>query len=182
MLNSTYANTLGKLSVVCSTLTETQIELLKVINSKSRFEQLMAVLPENWEKTHKINYFSNPFTVATNFLNQTTSRPDKKLYERSILHVVVSDKHIASPGRYDEHLKRDTDNPGEWKVYQGLTHLVPSTFHVDHKLIWITKERSVTHDSTISIDDVDYSYSINIYIPSLDTLINAENMKLNNLV
>jgi len=181
MLNSVYSKKLDNLSGTPTCLTSTQMDLLKVLKSKSRFEQLMEVLPENWESTFKIKIFDNPDKVATSFMNQKTIAYGKNVFERSIISVVVSDKHPATPGRYEEHIKKDNDNPRDWKVYQGLTELVRPSFHVDHKLIWTTKERAIDPNSKDSLNNVDYIYTINIYVPSIDTLCNVENMKLNNL-
>lgn len=182
MLNSVYSEKVKYLTEDCTPLTETQIFLLKTLKSKSRFEQLMEVLPENWENTHEIKLYATPSEVATAFMTQTSSRPDKKFYERIVLDVVVSANHEAVPGNYDEHLKRDNDNPGYWKIYQGLTTVSYSSFHIDHKLIWITKERRIEPDSDASIENVPYSYCINIYVPSLETLSTVETLKLNKLV
>lgn len=178
MLNSVYLEKIEELSNAEKKLTEAQISLLTAIQSKTRFEELMEVLPENWEEFYTINFYSDPGKVSNDFMNRRTYKTSNLIFERRITSVIVSDKHPASPGKYEEYLKRDTDYPisaDKWKVYMGLTELVRTSFHIDHKLIWIAKERKLGTDSN-------YRYSINVYIPNVDYLINAETIKINNLI
>lgn len=185
MLNSVYLESLDKLSYVTQHLTDAQLSLLNAINSKSRFEQLMEALPDDWEKTHKLNFYTDIPSTIYAFRNLTKYKGKTCIYERTVLSVIVNDKHKAVPSSYYEHLKRDYDYPPEedkWKVDHDLTEFVPASFHVDHRLIWIMSEKEVNPDSNIPIQNADATYSINVYIPSAETLANVETLKLNNYI
>lgn len=185
MLNSVYFEKLGKLSNATQHLTDAQLSLLNAINSKSRFEQLMEALPDDWEKTHKINIYTDIPSTIYAFRNLAKYRGKNCIYERSVISVIVSDKHKATPSRYYEHFKRDYDYPPEedkWKVDHDLTEFFPASFHVDHRLIWVMREREVEPNSGMSIENADFTYSINVYIPSAETLANVETLKLNNSI
>lgn len=185
MLNSTYSKKLAALSDTEKVLNDSQIILLKFIKSKSRFEQLMSVLPNGWENTYKLNFYEDPDEASKAFLNTKRFKGPKPILERTVLSIIVSDKHAAIPGNYDEHLKRDNDYPLEadkWKTYLGLTQFTPASFHIDHKLIWIMQEKEIAFDSEEKLLDVEPKYSINVYVPSPNVLINVENIKLNDLV
>ena len=118
-------------------------------------------------------------------MNKQTYKTSILVYEYEITSVIASDKHPAFPGKYEEYLKRDKDYPVEedkWKLYMGLTEFTKTNFHIDHRLIWTARERKIDFSNSDKIKDTPYDYSINVYVPNDEYLINAETIKLNNLI
>lgn len=198
MLIKTYSENIGKLVDSTERLTEAEINLLTKIRSKGRFDQLMEVLPQNWEKIFKVNFYDNPFEVAQTFRNEKHYKNSHNVFERTVLSVIINKqlkkdpetgesklKYPAVPSRYDEYYQRDYDYPVEenkWKINHDLSEFVPASFHLDHKLIWTMQERSVDINSEQDITKVPYKYSINIYVPTSDVLIEVENLKRNGVL
>ena len=195
MLHSTYSKNIGNLSDASKRLSEEQVKLLTKIRSKGRFDRLMAVLPDGWEKTFKINFYDEPFRVNQVFSQFRQFKGSKTTHERTILSIIINSqtatdedtgttylKYEATPAKYDEYLKRDYDYPFEadiWKINHDLSEHTPASFHLDHKLIWVMKERSIPLDSDEAIETVPYTYSINVYVPTAEVLIEVENLKQN---
>lgn len=190
MLMSVYSKNLEKVTNgSTSQMSDAQIKLLNLIRSKGRFEQLMEVLPEGWENTFEIICYSDPVSVSQQFREERRSTGSKRVYERKILSIIfnkqrandgVSFKYNPTPAKYDEIKRRDYDFPIEenaWKIDTDLSEYSPAIFHVDHKLIWLMQEREVEINSNVNIEDVPYKYSINIYVPTEETLIEVEKIK-----
>jgi len=185
MLNSVYSKVLNSLANSKESLSDAQISLLEKIQSKSRFEQLMAVLPEDWENMYTINFYDEIEMVTRAFQSSRVCKGHRIKKERIIRSIIVSEGHDAVPGRYDEYLKRDYDYPIEedkWKIDHDLTEYILPSFHIDHRLIWTMKEREVDIASNETVEDAKFNYSINVYIPKPKVLIDVENIKLNKLV
>lgn len=195
MLISTYSHNLEKLINAHERLNEVQIKLLTAIRSKGRFDRLMEVLPEGWEDNFEINFFDNPFDVATRFCNEKRYQNSRTIFEQTVLSVIINAqlevdsetqesklKYPATPAKYDEYYKRDYEYPIEmnkWKVNHEMSYVSPASFHLDHKLIWTMKKREVDINSTDKIEDVPYSYSINVYVPTPEILTEVLNLKMN---
>ncbi len=187
MLYSTYTKNENCFTKANKKLNKQQELLLREIRSKSRFNQLMEVLPDGWEKSFEINFYYDPSDIIQSFRESVMSQGSRKIGERIILSVIVSENHPATPTKYNEHLKRDYDYPIEedkWKIDQDLTEFTPASFHLDHKLIWTMKERSISdipNDSSrkISLKEIPFKYSINVYVPEPHILVSVENLKLN---
>lgn len=189
MLMSTYSVNVEKVADSTSQMSEAQVKLLNLIRSKGRFDQLMEVLPDGWEDKFEIVYYDDPISVAHNFREEKRSTGSKVIYDRKILSVIfnkrrlsdgVTFKYNAIPAKYDEHKRRDYDYPIEenvWKTDTDLSEYIPASFHVDHKLIWLVQEREIDINSDVRIEDVPYKYSINIYVPTEETLIEVEKIK-----
>ena len=123
------------------------------------------------------------------FREEKRSCGSRLVYDRRILAVIfnkqratdgVSFKYEPTPAKYDEHKRRDYEYPVEenvWKIDTELSEYSTPIFHVDHKLIWITQERNVDIKSNVKIEDVPYKYTISIYVPTEETLIEVEKMK-----
>lgn len=185
MLNLVYSKALSSLATSKESLSVAQTSLLEKIQSKSRFEQLMAVLPEGWEEMYTINFYDEVETVTRAFQNSKVYKGHRTKKERIIRSIIVSEGHDAVPGRYDEYLKRDYEYPIEedkWKIDQDLTEYVLPSFHIDHRLIWTMKEREVNLDNNETVENTEFKYTINVYIPKPEVLIDVENIKLNKLV
>ena len=189
MLMSIYSENIEKVVNATDHLTEAQIKLLNLIRSKGRFEQLMEVLPEDWEEKFEIMYYDDPSTVAHQFREEKRSLGSRVVYDRKILSIIfnkqrekdgITYKYNAIPAKYDEHRRRDYDYPIEsniWKLDTDLSEYRSASFHVDHKLIWIAQHREVDINSETKIENVPYKYSINIYVPTEETLIEVEKIK-----
>ena len=189
MLLSTYTENIDKVVDLATQMSEAQIRLLNLIRSKGRFDQLMEVLPEGWENKFEIICYDNPTDVSHQFREEKRSTGSRVVYERKILSVIfnkqrlndgVTFKYNAIPAKYDEHKRRDYDYPIEanaWKTDIELSEYTPCSFHVDHKLIWVVQQREVDINSDARIEDVPYKYSINIYVPTEETLIEVEKLK-----
>ncbi len=198
MLFSTFTNKQKELTEMPKKLSQAEINLLTTIRSKGRFDQLMEVLPVDWEKTFEVNIFHNPDEVSRAFINEKRYRNSETIYENTVLSIIINKqstldtetgesyfKYPAVPARYDEYFKRDYDEPVEankWKNNSDLTEFIPGSFHLDHKLIWVSKKRGINISSEGKIDNEPYKYSINIYIPSEETLIAVENLKRNGVL
>lgn len=189
MLLSVYSENVKKVVDSTSQMSEAQIKLLNLIRSKGRFDQLIEVLPENWEDKFEIVYYDDPSIVSREFREERRSYGSRIVYDRKILSVIFNKQRLAdgvtfkyepTPAKYDEHKRRDYDYPVEnnvWKTDTELSEYYPSSFHVDHKLIWVTKQREVDINSDVKIENVPYKYSINIYVPTEETLIEVEKIK-----
>lgn len=189
MLMSTYSANIKKVVDTTDQMSEAQIKLLNLIRSKGRFDQLMEVLPEDWENKFEIICYDDPADVTHEFREEKRSCGSKVVYDRKILSVIfnkqrkkdgVTYKYAAIPAKYDEHKRRDYEYPIEdnvWKTDTELSEYSPASFHVDHKLIWLLQQREVDINSETKIEDVPYKYSINIYVPTEETLIDVEKIK-----
>lgn len=198
MLISTYSRNLEKLIEAPERLNQTQIQLLTKIRSKGRFDRLMEVLPDGWEDKFKINFYDNPFDVAKVFCNEKRYKNSETIFEQTVLSIIINAqlsvdpethesrlKYPATPAQYDEYYQRDYDYPVEakkWKINQDMSYVTPASFHLDHKLIWTAKIREVDINSDINIEDVPYSYSINVYVPTAEILTEVLNLKMNGVL
>lgn len=194
MLLSTFSTNISKLVNSNNQMSEAQIKLLNLIRSKGRFNQLMEVLPDGWEEAFEIKYYENPEEVSHEFREEKQRVGSKVIYDRSILSIIINKQRVkdengnpvfkynAVPSKYEEFKRRDYDYPFEaniWKTDVDLSEYTLGSFHIDHKLIWIVQERRVDINSEIKIEDVPYKYSINIYVPTEETLIEVD--KLNSM-
>lgn len=191
MLMSIYSANIEKVVNSTGQMSEAEIKLLNLIRSKGRLEWLLEILPEGWEKTFEINYYEDPNEVSKEFREEKISKDARVVYDRKVNAVIFNRQTVESngqkvfkfnavPAKYDEHKRRDYDYPIEddmWKPDDFLSKYTPGFFHVDHKLIWIVQERKVENGSDLDINDIPYKYSINIYVPTEETMIEVEKIK-----
>lgn len=185
MLFSLYTEKISALSASSLQLSVAQIALLRKLQSKTMFKELMDALPKDWEKSFKIVFYDSPEKVNQKFQNFIKYKGNKVVHEVIVSSIIASKLEETIPAKYDEYLKRDYDYPIEedkWKINQDLTYFTPSSFHLDHKLIWLSKEREIPMSSNDTIESVDYKYTINVYVPNPDIVIDVENLKLNGVV
>lgn len=184
MLYSCYSKREKEFSTSEPLLSNLRTIALAHLMSSRWYGLLEGILPENWEENYELELCSNPDDVLKDFKEEVYHRGSIPISEKKILNFLASKKEDTVPGKYIEYTKRDNDFPYEdnkWTVNHDLTEFVKPTFHVNHRLIWITGSRQIDFFSNEDISKLPFKYTIHIYRPEVEVLTKVEHMRFNGL-
>lgn len=182
MLYSVYSEKVNDLALLNNNLSVVKKALLNHLKSRQWYDRVTEVLPSNWDDQTNLVLYSNPNDVYLAFKEETRHRGYTPVFEKEIVLVLGSEKQNASKGKYVEYTKRDDDFPfdaNKWTSNTDMCEFEKPSFHVDHRLVWISAERSIDFLSTQDINEIPYKYTVHVYNPEATVLTNVHSMELN---